>query len=182
MYAKILTALFLICICGASAEVISPSLEYTPTDPQAQCDYAKSFLASKTPDYKNAIFWYEKAAISGSVEAKSALGSIYLKGDGLDRDLTKALYYLEEAAKAGDKTAKYNLAVCYENGVGVMRNMEKARILLLESAEAGDLFAQDKLGKSDNSEIEMFSKYIQICLVSILSLYIIFRLFIRRAR
>lgn len=40
--------------------------------------------------YYKAFEWYQKSAIKGNKNAMSALGSFYLNGDGVTKDLNKA--------------------------------------------------------------------------------------------
>jgi TPR repeat protein len=48
-------------------------------------------------DYKQAVYWYQKAADQGYAEAQSILGVMYANGKGVLKDLSKAKYWIKKA-------------------------------------------------------------------------------------
>jgi TPR repeat protein len=57
-----------------------------------------------TPDqllYKQAVYWYQKAADQGYAEAQSILGVMYANGKGVLKDDKQAVYWYQKAADQG---------------------------------------------------------------------------------
>ena len=97
-------------------------------------------------DFKQAAYWYERAAGFGDPVAQNQIGYFYQTGMGVSRDLGRAVHWYQLAASAGNSFAKLNLAVAYLWGVGVQNNPELARVLLEEAAKAGNSKAKAYLG------------------------------------
>ncbi|KAK8842043.1 hypothetical protein M9Y10_026261 [Tritrichomonas musculus] len=85
------------------------------------------------PDYYKVIHYLKKAADLNNVLAMSELGSLYLVGHGVEKDVEKANYYLELAAKQGDLNAINSLGSMYLN----RQDYDKAK-------ECYELLAQKK--------------------------------------
>ncbi|VVP60468.1 hypothetical protein PS850_06207 [Pseudomonas fluorescens] len=77
------------------------------------------------------------AAVNGDVRAKSMLGRMYFKGEGVLQDHTEAAIWLHGAAEAGDADAQGLLGMAYEEGLGVSRDYSKAAELYRKAAEQG---------------------------------------------
>ena len=86
--------------------------------------------------------WFEKAAAAGHVKAQYALGQLYEKGEGVERDYGKARQWYEKAAEAGHAKAQYALGSLYEDGLGVDRDEAKAREWYGKAAAQGHKNAQ----------------------------------------
>ena len=82
-------------------------------DMNAQFELGSIFACKE--EFTDAIQWFEKAAAQGHVLAISSLGTIYLNGHGVDKDIQQALNYLTKAAELGDTQALFNLADYYTN-------------------------------------------------------------------
>ena len=54
---------------------------------------------------------YKAAAEQGDAHANYNLGSIFLNGDGVERDIETGINYLREAARLGDDVAKIDFVV-----------------------------------------------------------------------
>ncbi len=67
-----------------------------------------------------------QAARQGDVVAQSNLGSLYLHGVGVKRNLHKALHWFSQAAAQGDGLAQFNLGLLYQEGQGIERDEAKA--------------------------------------------------------
>ena len=69
-------------------------------------------------DYVKALQYYTKASELGDagagVDAHACLGTLYYKGQGVEKDMKKAVYHLEEAAIGGHPQARVLLADCEE--------------------------------------------------------------------
>ena len=129
--------------------------------PQAQFQYAYSFLSSEDPQGgKNssarpseAAKWYQKAADQQVPEAQYYLGVAYKNGKGLPKDDTLAMKWLLAADSNGCKLADDDLGVlqylgdCFSYGRGVEVDAAKAVGMYLKAAENGDTKSQLALGK-----------------------------------
>jgi TPR repeat protein len=49
-------------------------------------------------DYKQAVYWYQKAADQGDAKAQSNLGTMYAFGKGVLKDYKQAVYWYQKAA------------------------------------------------------------------------------------
>ncbi len=79
-----------------------------------------------------------KAIEKGSLKASYALGTWYLHGNNVEKDLIKAVDLLEKASKGNIPEACFDLAVCYETGEAVTKDENKAFKLYLQGALWGD--------------------------------------------
>ena len=58
--------------------------------------------------------------------AQAQLGSLYLKGVGVNRDIRKAQHWFALAAEQGHSGAQFQLGVLYAGGTGVGYSYEKS--------------------------------------------------------
>ena len=77
-------------------------------------------------DYKQAAFWYGKAAAQGSTVAEIHLGDLYRDGRGVARDMAQAAAWYRKAAELGDAGAQGSLGVLYSVGMGVAQDYLEA--------------------------------------------------------
>lgn len=102
-------------------------------------------------DFLKAMYWFEKAAEQGHLEAQATLGSmyddmhIYIKGK--KRNSVKAKYWYEKAAEQGDVMSQYYLGELYFQGIGIPKNIVSAKYWYEKAAEQGNEWAQYMLGK-----------------------------------
>jgi TPR repeat protein len=96
-------------------------------------------------DLKKAVYWFEKAATQGHIDAQFRLYEIYY-GGGIGQDLQKAAYWCEKAAEQGKAVAQFKLALMYKNGEGVYKDLQKAAYWYEKAATQGDEDAQYNLG------------------------------------
>ena len=68
-------------------------------------------------DYRNAVYWYRRAAEQGYAPAQNILGWLYMQGHGVNPDEEMAIKWFRRAAKQGDVTALDNLKVLGKAGV-----------------------------------------------------------------
>lgn len=83
-----------------------------------------------TQDYKQAVYWWTKAANQGIAAAQYNLGVGYYNGKGVARDYKQAVYWYTKAANQGYANAQYNLGVCYYKGQGTDTNYYNAQLML----------------------------------------------------
>jgi uncharacterized protein len=79
-----------------------------------------------------------EAANDGSADAQYALGSLYLHGKHVAKDIEKAVEFFEIAAKSMHSDALFDLAIAQENGEVNKASVDEAFRNYLLSAIAGD--------------------------------------------
>jgi|GEM_PF-2731040 len=131
-----------------NATPLEVSLNVEPSDVTVQLKTAIRYVKGDgvAQDYKQAIYWFTKAAEQGNVMAQTSLGYIYQKGEGVPQDYTQAITWYTKAAKQGNVDAQRNLGLLYFNPDGAPRDYQQARLFLTKAAESGDLPAQYHLG------------------------------------
>ncbi len=98
-------------------------------------EYSKAFPIF----YGNALF--EDAGACGLV------GTMYLLGQGVERDGVSAEYWLLKAARKGSVISQSMLGTMYATGKGVPKDDRKARLWLFRAAAGGDETASFALRK-----------------------------------
>ena len=102
-------------------------------------DGGKAYLQK---DYSAALENWSKAAQSDDLRALFALGVMYSRGLGVDKDTEKGVDYYRRAADFGFTSAQFNLGLAYYSGVGVEKNIAEAKNWWHQAAEQGHLIAQ----------------------------------------
>ena len=96
-------------------------------------------------DIPAAIFYLEKSAKLGNVNAQYLLGKLWLEtGTG---NSMQAVDWIEKAANGGNASAQYALAKLYHDGIYVQKDMQKALKLFTLSAEQKNEYAAYQLSK-----------------------------------
>jgi TPR repeat protein len=85
-------------------------------------------------DEKQAVTWYDKAALQGNAAAQYNLAVLYENGRGTEVDFAKANEWYRKASVQGDPLAIGNLGMLYVRGQGVKENKIAGVALLLLSA------------------------------------------------
>ena len=101
-------------------------------------DAALEEMSKETPNIKQVLVWLNESLELGDSNAAYALGTWYLHGENVDKDLSKAVDLLEIAANGNVPEACFDLAICYEKPEGVAQNLEKAFQLYIKAALYGD--------------------------------------------
>lgn len=104
--------------------------------------------AFKRGNFGEALRLWQAAAAKGDAFSENALGNLYMRGNGVAKDLAAAAKWYERSAENGYPPAQFNLAVLYAKGWGVRRNEEKAVKLVQEAAKNGFTAAQFLLGRA----------------------------------
>lgn len=100
--------------------------------------HAKGDFATAFPIvYVNAVF--------NDAAACALLGTMYLFGQGVERDGREAEYWLTRAADRDSTSAQYLLGIMYATGQGVPVDKFKAQTWLNRAASAGDVEATNML-------------------------------------
>ncbi len=94
-----------------------------------------------------------EAAKKGNAYAQLNLGSLYMEGDGVEKDtieakkwFKKAVENFKKSAKKGDAGSQNALGSCYQDGTGVEQNYEEAINWYQKAAEQELAAAQYNLG------------------------------------
>ena len=108
-------------------------METTPCKPQKNGNLkAQNFLGVKCADAKDftgALHWWKLAADQGEACAQCNLGTLYLRGDGVQKDTDEALRWFRLAANQGLARGQVNLGAMYANGTGVAKDHVQALAL-----------------------------------------------------
>lgn len=118
----------------------------------AQYNVAMNFLNGEEgypKDHNQAKRWFEIASKQGDASAQNALGIIYLRGLGGDKDLSKAEYYYRLAANKNHENAKLQLALILLNSKK-SDNLKEAKEWLEKASLNGNIEAKDKLKEIEN--------------------------------
>ncbi len=97
-------------------------------------------------DFSASVYWLERAADSGHVEAAYNLGVAYQNGHAVEQNDVLATKWFRLAANEGSAKAQRNLGIHYENGLGVERSDTLAFFWYQQAAERGLANAQLKVG------------------------------------
>ena len=112
-------------------------------------------------DFKQAVFWYKRAAEGGLAPAQYRLASIYEKGTGIRRNPRIAQEWYRRAAQAGNAKAMHNLAVLFAEGAVGKPDLTAAVTWFKKAAgygvrdsqfNAGILYARGLGVKQDSAE------------------------------
>jgi TPR repeat protein len=117
------------------------------TSRRSDYDEALRESSSNKPDYKKAFIWLRKAHHQRDRRATYALGTWYLHGRYVKKNVMRAIRLIELAAAANVSDALFDLAVSYEKGQGVRRSEKVAARLYLEAALSGDHQAAYEVGR-----------------------------------
>ena len=102
---------------------------------------------AETPDLVKMLILLNQSLTEGDSRAAYTLGSWYLQGLNVDKNVEKAIPLLNQAAEDGVLEALFDLAVCYEQGVGMDENPRLAFEHYLRAALGGDSEAFHEVGR-----------------------------------
>lgn len=86
-------------------------------------------------------------AEAGEAAAQLELGGLYLKGEGVTKDVAAAVKWLSQAAMLGNGEAQMKLGTLYISGKGVLKSSPEAAKWFMMSAEQGNAAAQCQIGR-----------------------------------
>lgn len=121
-------------------------------DAESQFQYGVMFATGHGPggrgdfpkDIKKAIFWLEKSAAQGNIDALAMIGRVFMDNG----DPTSAVRYYRMAAEKNHEAACENLAMAYSMGDGVSKDDVEAHKWFLKAAKAGSAFSQYVTGNN----------------------------------
>jgi TPR repeat protein len=104
-------------------------------------DLLESIINYNSSNIENGAKWamntweiFEEQGDVMRASAKSLLGNMYLRGEGVAKDYKKAYMYLEQAAVVGNIEALMLVGMLYAIGLGVKKDIAKAKLFLTEAA------------------------------------------------
>ena len=112
----------------------------------AQAELQDGIDAYEKGNYSAALKEFKRLAAKGDAVAQSALGFMYVGGQGVPQDYKKAAVWYRKAAEQGHAGSQSNLGVMYANGQGVPQNDGEAASWYRKAAEQGYAPAQFNLG------------------------------------
>jgi hypothetical protein len=104
-------------------------------------------ISKKNADVKKVFLFLEKSLKTGSSQAAYALGTWYLHGKHVKKNMTMALKLLRQAADGNVAEAFFDLAICYEKGIGVKKNIRLAMEYYLKASLYGDKQSVYEVGR-----------------------------------
>jgi len=114
-------------------------------DTQAQ--YDMFLVYAKNKSFDKAIFFLEKSAENGFIDAQILLGKKLLIGEGLEKNPLKAVDWFKKAIEQESAEGHFQLAKCYEAGNGIDIDLEQSMYHLEQAAGKGHEDAKRKLQK-----------------------------------
>lgn len=110
-------------------------------------DRALAEIKARPPNHEKALSLLERAHRAGDPRATYALGTWWLHGHVVGRDIKKGLAMIRWAASAGIPEAHFDLAVSLELGEGIRKNTTAAAHHYLRAALSGDSQAVFEVGR-----------------------------------
>lgn len=98
-------------------------------DAQFALGYLYEYGEGVTQSYRQAAYWYGKAADAGDIDAAVAMGYLYESGLGVKQNFRRAVEYYTMAADKGDAYAMYYLARMVAEGRGTDQDLVHAYTL-----------------------------------------------------
>lgn len=111
----------------------------------AQWQYGVALIrgyAGRTPNKPEGARWIRLAASAGNPIAQTALGHLYLIGEGVPLDYQEAHTWTSRAALQGHVPAQTRLASMFRDGIGTETNRAEQLKWLEEAARQGDSESQ----------------------------------------
>lgn len=129
---KILLCVFILLVsgnafaCMINIEQLKKWANEGDVESQFELGNAYEFGIGVNQDYKQAVYWYQKAAEQGYTIAQSSLGFCYVNGLGVATNYQQAAYWFLQAAEKKSAEAQRLLGLCYEGALGVPQNNKLA--------------------------------------------------------
>ncbi|MCG7905021.1 MAG: sel1 repeat family protein [Candidatus Thiodiazotropha taylori] len=118
-------------------------------DENLTSDYEEALrlVRLEKPDIKKVLALLNQAISEGDARASYALGTWYLHGEYIEKDVDQALSLLMFAAASNVPDAIFDLAVCYEEGTGVEKSELSAFTNYMKGALLGDAQSYFEVGR-----------------------------------
>jgi len=104
----------------------------------AEAQFNLAAFLTKRKNYAEAFSWMKSSAQRGFPEGQYALGRLYERGQGCERNQEQAIRWYKKAAESGNLKAASKLGFLYRNGMGVERDASEAIRWFQRATELGD--------------------------------------------
>jgi len=134
-----------------SPPAVSAPLAPSPTartQKSTNVEFEKGNAAFQANDYAKARRLWLPLAEQGHTQAQYAVGRLYEKGKGVERDFATAAKWYRLAAEKDHADSQYRLAVGYAYGMGLTKDESLALAWLRKAANNGQKRAQKTLGRA----------------------------------
>lgn len=101
-------------------------------------DLAKGISAANAGEWDHALSEFKPLALKGDPDAQVNLGSLYLRGLGVEQDYLTAMQWFDKAARQGNAAAQAKLGLMHYYGLGIASNHTEAAHWFLKAAEQGN--------------------------------------------
>ena len=91
-----------------------------------EAKYQEGVTALKAGDYETALKNFHSAAEKGHADAQAALGELYNRGEGINRNAQEAAKWYRLAAEQGHMDAQVTLGWMHDAGTGVPQDFMEA--------------------------------------------------------
>ncbi len=99
--------------------------------------FEQALDAYKAGNFAEAAGQWLALAEDGCAPAQRALGSLYERGQGVEKNTANAFEWTKKAAEQNDPVAMFNLACYHDKGFGVKKNQQIALTWYRKAAEYG---------------------------------------------
>lgn len=107
-------------------------------------------LFARAEKHERAVFWWEKAAEQGDLEAKFNLANACLKGVGAAKNDARAWDLIMSAAQSGLPAAQARLGLAYATGEGMVQDLIESAKWFCLAADLGDKSARTNKKRSQD--------------------------------
>ncbi len=107
---------------------------------------SQGMVDEQKEDYSGAVSLFRKAAESGNTAGEAQLGTHYLIGLGIPKDVNSGVQWIRKSADAGNPYAQTSMASLYRKGLGVNRDYHEEFNWYRKAADQGDPKGEFYLG------------------------------------
>ncbi|MEM7194792.1 MAG: tetratricopeptide repeat protein [Pseudomonadota bacterium] len=108
-------------------------------------DYNAGLKAYSSEDFKSAAKIWSDSSLKSDAEAQFGLGVLYVRGMGVEQDVSRGVGLYKKAARMGHPSAQFNLGLAYYTERGTEYSPGKAKLWWEKAAVQGHPSAQYNL-------------------------------------
>lgn len=123
------------------------AIEISPKDKEIQYLLGRAY--KKGGNNMKAVDWYSESSKNKYSDAQYALGTMYLKGIGIEKDPAKAYALYNDAAQGGNSEAYIAIGILHIKGELVEKNYDKAKSYFRKAIAEGNKKGEVYLRKLD---------------------------------
>ena len=124
---------------------VNISLVYAKQSLTKKRIHQEALSAAKKGDYGVAYRKWLSLAKNGNTDAQYNIATMYVRGDGLQKNNKLSLYWFLQAAKRGHVESQFMLGKIYYDGISVRRSYTKSFAWLHKAAKQGHSKARNNL-------------------------------------